>query len=123
MLESIDAAIAPILTELQTNQDAAFTKNKKYAQLFATHDDVPEVETDIKASLVRDEDILPTLPAKLAFAFRVDETQHPNNECGWILWVWAIDSGKTYVKAWTFGAATKEDYPTQWTETSMKPSE
>lgn len=121
-LATIDTAIVPILAELKTNQDAAFVKNAKYAQLFASHDDVPEVATDIKETLVRDEDIKPTLPAKLDFAFKVDEVQYPNNVCGWVLWVWAKDSGQVYVKTWAFGPEEK-DYPSEWTLTNSKPSD
>lgn len=117
-----DVAIAPILAELTTKQDAALTKNKKYAQLYPSHDSVPEVATDVKVDLVRDEDITPTLPAKLDFAFRVDELQYPDNSCGWMLWVWVKEGGKLYVKTWGVGLDA-DKHPTEWTETTEGPND
>lgn len=120
-LESIDLAVAPILAELKVNQDAAFAKNKKYAQLYKSHDDVPTEATDVKVALVKDEDITPTLPAKLDFAFRVDEIQFPGDSKGWVLWVWAKEAGETYVKAWTNNCSDAHVYPKDWTLTADGP--
>lgn len=119
-LASIDLTVVPILAELKTNQDAAYLKNTKYAQLFATHDVTPEVATDVKVSLVRDEDIRPTLPAQLDFAFRVDENQYPGS-CGWVMWVWAMDGGKQYVKAFPQNCPDDKEYPSDWVETPDGP--
>ena len=118
MLAELDAQITSILSELQTKQGSAFTKNRKYAQLLRSHDSVPDgVSEDVKsgAAMVRDEDILPTLPAKLPFAFRVDEYVSSEGE-GWVLGVWAIEEGVTYRKWYAYGPEAAL-YPTEWTST------
>lgn len=119
-LASVDVAIVPILAELKTKQDAAFAKNGKYAQLLPTHDEVPEIAVDIKASLVRDEDITPTLPAQLDFAFRVDEIDS-DEACGWVLRVWAKEGEQVSQKVWGFGLGVSE--ATDWVATNVGPSE
>lgn len=116
MFEAFDAQITSILNELKTKQDAAHLKNKKYAQLYGSHDAVPDgVSLDVKTSMVRDENILPTLPTKLPFAFRVDEYVGPTGE-GWVLGVWAVDKGVTYCKWFAFGPDASS-YSSEWVST------
>ncbi len=115
-----DAAMVSILLELEEKQDAAFIKNGKYAQLFPSHDETPEVATDIKITLVRDEDIKPTLPAKLDFAFRIDEIQS-DEDCGWVCRVWVKEGGQVYQKALGFGLGISE--AADWVATNVGPSE
>lgn len=123
-LASINTAAEILYTELQTKQAAAFAKNGKYAQLFASHDVTPSVAIapKTKVDMLRDEDIFPTLPATMNFAFRVDETIHPEDEYGWILLVWAIDSGTIYQKAWA-DCPDSGLYPSDWTPTDIEPGD
>jgi hypothetical protein len=113
-LAAIDALVTPILAELETKQATALTKNGKYAQLFPSHDTVPETPTACKPGLLRDEDIMPAVDT-LPFAFRVDEYIGDDYE-GWVLGVWAIDGGVTYLKWWVYGPEIA-NYPTGWNST------
>lgn len=123
-LASIAITAEVLYKELQTKQAAAFAKNGKYAQLFASHDKTPSVATTpkTKVDMLQDEDIFPTLPATMDFAFRVDETIHPGDEYGWVLWIWAEDSGQLYVKTWASGPDSNS-YPGNWTPTDHGPTD
>lgn len=116
---TVDATMSAILAELETKQAAAFLKNKKYAQLLPTHDETPESSVDVKVSLIRDEDIVPTLPAKLDFAIRVDEIES-DKECGWVVRAWVKEDGTVYQKDWgyEFGESESQD----WTITDIGPA-
>jgi hypothetical protein len=83
------------LTELETKQNAAFAKNGKYAQLLMTHDTIPTEPTASKADTIVTEDIRPTLPVLMDFAFRVDELQFPGGKKGWMIWLFSGEQVKT----------------------------
>ena len=111
--------IALILTELITKQDAAYLKNGKYAQLLPSHDVVPDGETNVKVSTVRDEDIRPTV-TKLNFAFRVDEIAS-DDAWGWVLRAWTKKEGQVYTKAWGFALGIGETK--DWAPTNIGPGD
>lgn len=117
MFEAIDTAATSILSELQTKQAVTLIANSRYAQLFASHDTVPTVATapKVKASMVRDLDIFPILPALMNFAFRVD-AYVSEDEPGWALGIWVTEVGITYLKWFVFGPEAV-NYPTGWHST------